>query len=403
MLCVHQENEVEGRLEDLFKNDYSEHNAMLKELDASLETGKPLRKKVIVGFNVRVTLADPRLNPQGFTFEEMHNDSDFHALMQLRMQAWKLSAMKFDWEMGLPDEWVISPYVANVHEDSLVGGKVIYPGGPEVPATSPHFNTEDGFERFMDFPFESIPKSGYMVKMKNVWYDWKEKEAKGWEYLGRPVKIGKFTQGTDGPFTVFSNTFGPEKPCFMMMDEPEKFHQVMDRFTTYIIQRIQDAHKDAQCPLYPNGFGYADDMIALLQTSTFEEFVLPYHRRMVEAFETKGLSNSIHLCGNASRHFKLLKDELNVKSFDTGFPINFDTLRDELGNDVHISGGPKVSFFMEDSEALKNETIRIVQSKTATEGLFTLKEGNNLPPNVSDENLKVFYDTAVKTMLQNNA
>ena len=50
----------------------------------------------------------------------------------------------------------------------------------------------------------------------------------------------------------------------------------------------------------------------------------------------------MHLCGNVQRHFPTLIRELNVKSFDTGFPINFTTLRDEVGEEVEIQGGVPV-------------------------------------------------------------
>jgi hypothetical protein len=51
----------------------------------------------------------------------------------------------------------------------------------------------------------------------------------------------------------------------------------------------------------------------------------------------------IHLCGNVQRHFPLLVRELAIDTFDTGFPINFSSLRAELGPKVEIQGGLPVA------------------------------------------------------------
>jgi hypothetical protein len=50
----------------------------------------------------------------------------------------------------------------------------------------------------------------------------------------------------------------------------------------------------------------------------------------------------IHACGDATRHFRTLRDKLGVYEFDTGFPIDWGELRRELGPEVTIWGGPSI-------------------------------------------------------------
>jgi len=50
----------------------------------------------------------------------------------------------------------------------------------------------------------------------------------------------------------------------------------------------------------------------------------------------------IHLCGDATHHFKFLKEHLRVNSFDTGFPVDHGELRQELGTEVQMTGGATV-------------------------------------------------------------
>ena len=100
----------------------------------------------------------------------------------------------------------------------------------------------------------------------------------------------------------------------------------------------------------------------------------------------------MHLCGDASRHFKTLRDELGVYEFETGFPINFTNLRNELGPDVTIHGGPDIMILRDGSvQEVRLETRRILQSGILDGGKFVLREGNNLAPHTPFENLSAMY------------
>jgi len=129
----------------------------------------------------------------------------------------------------------------------------------------------------------------------------------------------------------------------------------------------------------------------------YEEFVLPCHRRLFEAF-SKGGPNSVHLCGDATRHFPMLQKELNIQSFDTGFPVDFAWLRSTLGPDAEILGGPSVPFLeVANADETLEETKRILESGIMEGGRFILREGNNLSPGVPLENVAAMY-RAAKTL-----
>jgi uroporphyrinogen-III decarboxylase len=146
-------------------------------------------------------------------------------------------------------------------------------------------------------------------------------------------------------------------------------------------------------PLKTAGWGFADDSIALISTQTYLEAILPHHRRLMETF-SEGGPNSIHLCGDATRHFPSLKRELNVMSFDTGFPVDFALLRESVGEEVEILGGPSTPFLCQATpDEVRQETRRILESGIMLGGRFILREGNNLPPDVGVEKVQAMYDT----------
>ena len=51
------------------------------------------------------------------------------------------------------------------------------------------------------------------------------------------------------------------------------------------------------------GVGLADDSIQLISTALYRRRVLPHHRRFLDTF-LPDRPRSIHLCGDATRHFR---------------------------------------------------------------------------------------------------
>jgi uroporphyrinogen-III decarboxylase len=124
------------------------------------------------------------------------------------------------------------------------------------------------------------------------------------------------------------------------------------------------------------------------------EHILPYHRKLMAAFADDA-PRGIHLCGDATRHFVTLRDELNIRSFDTGFPVNFGQLRRDLGPDVEIYGGPHVEFLRTATPAeIHSEVSRIFATGVLEGGRFVLREGNNLAPGTPPENVAALYEAA---------
>ncbi|MHB9031989.1 MAG: uroporphyrinogen decarboxylase family protein, partial [Anaerolineae bacterium] len=94
--------------------------------------------------------------------------------------------------------------------------------------------------------------------------------------------------------------------------------------------------------------------------------------------------------------FKVLRDELNVQYFDTGFPIDFGKLRRDLGPDVEIYGGPPVAkLLLASADQVYNVTREILLSGIKEGGRFILKEANNLPPLVPEANLEAMYQACL--------
>jgi hypothetical protein len=219
------------------------------------------------------------------------------------------------------------------------------------------------------------------------------------EFEGRPVlpPLALPGEGTDGPLDVAYKLRGAAEVLMDMLTDPGYYHDLMTFITDCAIARMKalreyrwQRHPDApdRGEFRQRDLGFADDAIALLSLEQYEEFVLPYHRRILNTFWTGEGLLSMHLCGDASRFFPLLHEKLGVTYFDTGFPIDFGKVRRELGPEVImlLREGPP--------EAIRAEIARICGTGIMDGGRFILREANNLAPLTSLEHTSAFYEAA---------
>lgn len=368
--------------------DFEKHNAEVRAIWAAYEARQPICTPVILGTNARYFMRHPQANPDGLDFRRYTEDPDIMFDAQLRFQRWSRFNLLQDAELGLPERWQISVDFQNYYDAAWFGCPVEYFDG-QVPDTRPGFAAcpERVMERGLPDPF-----GGSMARGLDYYERFRER-AERETFLGRPIAIlpPGFGVGTDGPMTAACNLFGPEFVCMAMADDPERLCRLLDFITTALVQKMTAWRNLTGVPLPQDGFGSADDSIALISTAMYREVVLPFHRRIYETFGTQK-GRGIHLCGNATRHFVTLRDALNIYTFDTGFPVNWAGLRRELGPQVCLLGGPHVELLRTSTpEQVREEVRRILQSGVLEGGLFILREGNNLAPGTPVENTEALY------------
>lgn len=367
---------------------FDEHNAEVRQMWAAHQSGSPYRVPIILGTNTRYYLQNRSANPEGIDFQRFSEDPDVMFEALLRHQRWSRMNLLQDAELGPPDVWRISVDFQNYYEAAWFGCPIEYRRG-EVPDTRPAFVAEP--ERVMDRglpdPFGGIMARGLEYHERFV------ERASREEYLGLPIEVGApwFGLGSDGVMTVACNLFGPVFVCTALADEQERIHRLFDFITEATIARMAAWRRRFGIAYPQDGFGIADDSIALISSRMYREHILPYHRRVYDTFGT-AVGRSIHLCGNATRHFLTLRDHLGIRSFDTGFPVDFGRLRQQLGPSVRILGGPHVELLRLGTPAqVRAEVRRILSSGVLEGGLFVLREGNNLAPGTPLENTEAMY------------
>lgn len=374
-----------------FREDFSAHNEMNQSLWEAFAQNEHERTPVQITTNPRMLMLDSRYNRAAPSYRAYMTNPDVMAQCVLEWSYWMRFMLPGDHEKGMPESWQVHIDFQNVYDAAFLGSPVMFHDN-QVPYAAPLLNDDNKrmlFDRGISTPF-----TGEWVERALQFQEhFQDKSSRGWTFLGRPVlppDSAPFA-GTDGPFTAAAALRGPTGICTDMLVEPDYAHELLDYITEALITRMQAWRQHFGHPPLLLEWGTADDSIEMLSVEQYREFVLPHHRRLFDAFCPDG-KRGIHLCGNVQRFFPVLKEELNVTSFDTGFPVDFARFREEMGPDILLSGGPRAPLFVEkDPAPLLAETERILMTGIGDSGRFILREGNNLPPCTPLENCEAFY------------
>ena len=350
---------------------------------------EPARVPMRVTCNPRMILLDPDRNEDGYTAEQCDQDPEIHvrvALLFQRFVHFELNQYT-DSPTGAPERWQIGLIGNNIYEAMAFGAVIQYHPG-QVPDAEPIFTDENKHELFkvdIDHPLET----GYFRDVLAFWQQM-QRVCEGMRFEGRPVELMPWCPaGTDGPVTVACGLRGTD----FLMDlagDPAYARKLLEFVTRAAIVR-RHAMWDYWGEAVEHGNWMADDSCAMLGVEMYERLVLPMHRMLYESGNQQA-ARCMHMCGDATRLFPTIRRELNVTIFDTGFPVDHGKLREQLGEDVEISGGPEVALLLGGTtDEVYQRTCDILRSGIMRGGRYILQEGNNLPPRTPMANIEAMY------------
>jgi hypothetical protein len=372
----------------------TEHNAEAAEVWAAFHAGQPIRPPVFLGTNTQYFIFNEALNPgEAVTFESYTQSGRTMLEFQLRAAVWRAEhiAPHCDDPLGLPDTFQVKVDLQNFDEAAYFGAPVLFLPH-QVPDTTPIL-AGDRKNALFDAGLPDPLTGNWYQQAHRLYQEMSEIITGRSTWLERPIKILPFGIYTTGPLTLAHQLRGNE--LFMdFYDDPDYVHHLLDYIVTGTIARIRAHHRFFGLPELAPTLFYADDSIQMISGEMLAEFVLPAHARL-KAGVTSADKVKIHLCGDATRHFKALKEHIGVFHFETGFPIEFGQVRQDVGPEVILEGGPNIMLLKDGTPAaVTAETERIFNSGVLEGGNFILREGNNLAPGTPLDNLAAMYQAA---------
>jgi hypothetical protein len=360
---------------------------------AAYRAGRPARTPVSLGTNARVFVLDPRFGAPGLDYARIFEDPQAMLLAELRWQHLlrRRHNVCCDAPTGLPARWAIGAGFQNTSEAAFFGAPLHFDAG-NVPDTRPWL---DDANKHAVFDVDvTQPLTGGLYPRGIAFTEWLRTFVADKTWLGRPIDVLPYTAGSDGPLTVGLNLRGPALLVDLRRD-PDYAHRLFERIVVAAINRLRAFQRHWGTP-DPEQVWLADDSIALLGPAQYRQHVLPYHQQFYEALDPQRTRpRGMHLCGDATRHFRTIRDACGVTIFDTGFPVDFAALRAELGPEIELFGGVEVPLLMQGTpEQVYARARAILASGVRTGGRFGLREANNLPPGAPWSNLAAMYKAA---------
>jgi uroporphyrinogen-III decarboxylase len=375
--------------------DFASHNREVKAVWEAWEKGRPLRMPMITGISDRYFVLGKETNPRNVSFYDYSHDKALMFDMQRVFARWRQFNILGDHEMGVPETgYTVNVDFQNYYEAAWLGCEVRFPDG-EVPYAVPLLKDDSKnmlFDRGLPDPF-----GGFMAKARE-YYDYFCERSKTALIEGQKIgRVGAPFMGLDGMFTLACEIRGADNLCVDMLEDPDFYHALMEYLTQASIIRIKAWRAYIGEPEISESFGFADDSIMLLSKEMYRDYVLPYHKKLAAGISAMQKRGGAHLCGDAARHFSLIRDELNVYTFDTGFPVAHRELCEELGPEVCIMGGPSVGFISAATlEEIDAESRRIIEAVKPIAPRFVFRDGNDLPPGTPLEKIEALYGACKK-------
>jgi len=125
----------------------------------------------------------------------------------------------------------------------------------------------------------------------------------------------------------------------------------------------------------------------------FEEWGLPYLKRLVALIKRSGVKTVLHICGDTSDRLETMA-ETGVDCLSLDEAVDFGHARNILGPDYCLMGNVNTSLMAVGQPEAVGEATREVIKKGGTRGNLLLSGGCGLSSNVPPENMKAMIQAA---------
>jgi uroporphyrinogen decarboxylase len=143
-------------------------------------------------------------------------------------------------------------------------------------------------------------------------------------------------------------------------------------------------------------FGLAEDSSQIMSARMFQEFTLPYTRRMYDTFG-QGLADGrgMHMCGNSTHLHQALIEDARITSFNVfGYQTAPQVVAHNMGGRVYLWGNVSPMLMLNGTKAEVKAAAKACLEALAPCGGFVLGDGANVCPGTPLENLAALTEAA---------
>jgi hypothetical protein len=198
------------------------------------------------------------------------------------------------------------------------------------------------------------------------------------------------------PWTQLMELFGYEQALMYMLDDPAKIHAILRSYTlgTTDLARRQ-ARRGVEAVLISSAFAGG----GFISPAQYEEFVLPYERRIVEEIRREGVAVYTHTCGKIGDRLERMV-ATGLDGIDTLDPPPLGTVdladaKRRVGDRIFFKGNidPVNMLLKKTRDEVRRDALERLRVGSSGGG-YILSSACSVSPRVPPENLTVLAEAA---------
>lgn len=212
-----------------------------------------------------------------------------------------------------------------------------------------------------------------------------------------PDGMGVLTGGP-APFQTLTELLGFDNLCILLYENPALVRAVADRLGAIMVE-VADRVCALDCI---DGFFHTGDMGyktgTMIAPDDLRTYILPWHKRVVDAVHAHGKVCLLHSCGNLA---EIMPDIIacgydGKHSFEDAITPGILELHSQYGDQICLIGGMDVDFLCRSSEEAIRERVRTTIEAMGPNGGYILGSGNSIPEYCPVEKWWAMLDEGLK-------
>lgn len=203
--------------------------------------------------------------------------------------------------------------------------------------------------------------------------------------VGKPVFGGMI-----GPFSLAGRLTDVNEMMFLLVDEPETVHALLEKTTAFLISYAK-AFKAAGA----DGVFMAEPLAGVISPAALEEFSAPYVRRIVEAVQEEAFPLYYHNCGNSVVKAADAIFAQGAAGCHFGNAIDLSEMLAKAPAQTIVMGNvDPVSVLAQGTPETIREAVGALVAKCGSYPNYVLSSGCDIPATTPWENLEAFFEAA---------
>jgi MtaA/CmuA family methyltransferase len=187
----------------------------------------------------------------------------------------------------------------------------------------------------------------------------------------------------EGPLALYADLRGVESMFMDLIDTPQMY---LDCVETIIANQIRFAM--AQVAAGADVIGIGDSVASLVSPQMYEQFVLSFEKKLIDAIHGAGAATKLHVCGDISRSIHLMA-QTGSDIIDPDWMVHLDKARAAVGPNVTLAGNfdPSAVLLQGTPQHVAGAARRCIDMGGDR---FILQPGCEVPPGTPEQNIRAF-------------